>query len=162
MPTHICKTCSADFYVKPAHVRLGYGKYCSRACHHDGMRRRIPVVCATCGRTVSRTECARKRSKSKRYFCNKSCQTKWRNTVFMGNRHKNWKGGQSSYRDVLKRSNIPLVCSMCKLTDERVLAVHHVDCDRDNNHPDNLIWLCHNCHHEVHYGNLGEQKLRRQ
>jgi hypothetical protein len=32
-----------------------------------------------------------------------------------------------------------------------MLAVHHLDEDRANNAVDNLVWMCHNCHHLIHH-----------
>ena len=50
----------------------------------------------------------------------------------------------------MKRSHTPKVCTLCQITDVRVMAVHHIDEDRTNNKIENLVWLCHNCHHLVH------------
>jgi len=117
------------------------------------------VECSICENKLYRTKREIKNSKSKKYFCNRSCQTKWRNTVFMGSKHKNWKNGESTYRDVLMRSKVLQICRLCKNVDTRVLAVHHVDHNHKNNQISNLVWLCHNCHHEVHYDRLGKQKF---
>jgi hypothetical protein len=29
--------------------------------------------------------------------------------------------------------------------------VHHIDYDKTNNHPSNLVTLCHNCHSRTNY-----------
>lgn len=39
-------------------------------------------------------------------------------------------------------------CEVCGTTSE--LQVHHIDFDRENNSPDNLITLCQTCHMRVH------------
>ena len=88
--------------------------------------------------------------RNKKYFCSKSCQTKWRNTEFVGEKHGNWKGGEFTYRDILKRNKTPEICKICFSSDSRVLAVHHIDKNHKNNNIENLVWLCHNCHHLVH------------
>ena len=161
MPLVVCKTCSKEFYTKPFHVRNGHGKYCSRACHYKGMQERMPEKCFICERRIFRTKAKIRNSKSGKFLCNKSCQTKWRNSIFSGEKHKNWKSGDGvDYRKILYRADRRELCTLCRIKDKRVLAVHHVDKNRRNNSVGNLVWLCHNCHHEVHYGKTGESKLK--
>ncbi|OYV63370.1 MAG: hypothetical protein B7X03_02035, partial [Parcubacteria group bacterium 21-58-10] len=92
-----------------------------------------------------------KRSKSGLFFCSKSCQTRWRNQFFVGEKHANFTTGMNSYRSVLDRNRIPKICRRCKMADARALAVHHIDKNRKNNTLKNLAWLCHNCHFLVHH-----------
>ncbi len=117
------------------------------------------IECYSCSKEIYKTLTQIKRSKSKKYFCSKSCQTKWRNTQYAGDRHKNWKDGYSRYRKILLGSSISQVCLMCKEKDVRVLAVHHVDQDHTNVSIENLAWLCHNCHHLVHHDSVSKQKF---
>lgn len=58
------------------------------------------------------------------------------------------------YRSILTHSKVLAVCKLCKNKDKRVLAVHHLDRQRSNNKVENLLWLCHNCHHLVHHYNI--------
>lgn len=151
-----CKICGEEFRTKPFFVKNGGGVYCSRDCHYKGIRTGKEVQCFVCGKDTYKSLQSLKRSKSKKFFCNKSCQTKWRNTEFVGDRHANWKEGKHSYRSVLVRNKIPKVCKLCNSKDERVLATHHIDRNRKNNVLDNLVWLCHNCHFLVHNHQAGD------
>jgi len=153
-----CKVCGVDFRTKPFFVRNGGGKYCSTACHHKGIRKGKDVECAVCGKRTYKSLKALRGSKSGKYFCGKSCQTKWRNAEFVGPKHANWVHGMSSYRSVLSRHKIPKLCAVCRVRDERVLAVHHIDRDRRNNRLENLAWLCHNCHFLVHNYGVGKKQ----
>lgn len=146
-----CRICKAQFKTKPYFVRHGGGKYCSAACHHQGIRKGKMVSCFLCGKQVYKSLQHLKRSKSGKYFCTKSCQTKWRNTQFIGPKHANWVHGRSAYKSVLIRHGVPRVCRLCKTKDVRVLAVHHIDKNRSNNRLENLAWLCHNCHFLIHH-----------
>jgi hypothetical protein len=92
-----------------------------------------------------------KKSRSGQFFCNNSCRVAWTNRQRAGEKHPNWKSGESVYRDIILRSGRPAVCEHCGLNDERVLSVHHIDSDRANNRIENLSWLCHNCHYLVHH-----------
>ncbi len=152
MPQVNCLCCSKEFYAKPSWLKNGYGKYCSILCRSEANKNGKIVNCHRCTKEVYRSKKDQSRSKSGKYFCNKSCQTLWRNSeAYTADNHPNWTGGLYSYRDRLKRSEVTQECRKCKTTDERILAVHHKDKNRENNDLSNLIWLCHNCHYLVHH-----------
>ena len=146
-----CKICSTEFYAKPFFLKRGQAKYCSQSCMRLGSRTGKIVQCHSCDKDVYKTQRALQHSKSKMYFCTKSCQTRWRNSVFVGPKHANWKEGLFAYRSVLDRYRVPKICNLCQTRDVRVLAVHHKDRNRKNNSVSNLMWLCHNCHFLVHH-----------
>lgn len=148
----VCKQCGKGFAVKPSHFKMGHGKYCSMKCLWAGQRTGKYVACEICSKVVWKTQKALKNSKSKKFFCNKSCQTKWRNAEFVGPKHANWRGGEYTYQLVMEKNKIPAVCSSCSIKDKRVLVIHHMDHDRKHNTIDNLMWLCRNCHYLIHDG----------
>lgn len=151
MPIVKCKLCLNEFYAKPNWLKIGHGKYCSRKCQHESQKNGKFVFCFICKKETYKTQKALKKSKSKKYFCGKSCQTVWRNTiVYVGRNHSNWKGGEFSYKNSLIRNKIPKICKLCRIEDSRVLAIHHIDRNRKNNKLKNLVWLCYNCHHLIH------------
>lgn len=160
MPTVKCKVCRDSFYAKPNWLRRGWGKYCSTLCQHEALKNGKLVSCFICKEQTYKTRKELRVSKSKKYFCSKSCQTIWRNTmVFIGSNHANWKGGESTYRDILIRTNVPQICKLCRIKDGRILAVHHIDRNRKNNSLNNLAWLCHNCHFLIHHYNKERQEF---
>jgi 5-methylcytosine-specific restriction endonuclease McrA len=156
-----CKKCRKTFYVKPCFIKLGFGKFCSRKCHFNNTSG-VFLKCNTCGHEIYRMQSKIKRSKSGKFFCNKSCQTKWRNVEFSGKKHLGWKDGKSMYRVIIEKSGTQVVCKLCGEKDKRVLAVHHIDKDRKNNKIENLVWLCFNCHSLVHYDRLEEERLLKE
>lgn len=151
MPQVVCKICKNEFYTKPFWIKKGYGQYCSLTCKYKGTQTGKEIKCFICGTLSYKQGKDLKRSKSGKFFCSKSCQTKWRNEVFIGAKHANWKEGQYAYRSVLSRNKIEKICTLCRTKDFRVMAVHHIDKNRKNNVVSNLAWLCHNCHHLVHH-----------
>ena len=155
-----CKKCKKKFLTKAFYVKRGQGIYCSRPCHFLDARERILKHCDTCGAETFKKPTQIRRSKSGKYFCNKSCQTIWRNAYFHGEGHPNYKEGLYSYRSVLDRNKVVAICRRCKTTDKRVLAVHHIDQNRKNNKVTNLAWLCHNCHHLIHRYPEERKKVR--
>ena len=154
-----CKRCKEFFKVKPHWLKVGYGKYCSADCHHASMRTGKDVRCSTCSVLTYKTQKDLKGSKSGKYFCSKKCQTVWRNQLYIGTAHKNFKTGEFVYRATMERSKVPKLCQLCKTTDYRVLAVHHIDKNRKNNTLNNLAWLCHNCHFLVHHYDRERENL---
>jgi len=151
MPCVKCAICKTGFYAKPFLLNHGWGKYCSRACQFKGQMKGKIVQCFTCGGCVYKGPRALRNSKSGKFFCNKSCQTIWRNSVVnIGENHSSWKDGNASYRKVLKRTGVVRACVSCDKDDKRILQVHHKDHNRSNNSVKNLVWLCLNCHHLVH------------
>jgi len=72
--------------------------------------------------------------------------------LFSGEKHWNWKNGENiKYKSLLIKNGVKPICKICKCEDVRILAVHHLDKNHKNNDFDNLVFLCHNCHHLVHH-----------
>jgi len=150
MPQIKCKLCSKEFYAKPSHLKLGWGKYCSRDCSSIAQRKGSYVKCEICGKEVWKIPKDINRSKSGKFFCSKSCQTKWRNVEYSGENHPFWQGGEHIYRNKMLKCEGKPRCKLCKMNDLRVLVVHHKDYNRRNSDISNLVWLCRNCHHLTH------------
>jgi len=152
MPKGKCKICGKSFYAKPSHIKKGWGKYCSPECQHEAQLKGEFVYCGICGKKIWRPPKQLTHSKSGKFFCSKSHQTLWRNKIYSGPNHPFWKGGEhQEYKSFLLQSGIAQKCKLCSCRDRRVLVVHHLDEKRNNNSLKNLIWLCLNCHHLVHY-----------
>ena len=160
MPLVNCRWCNKKFYSKPNWIKLGWGKYCSVKCRALSQQRGKMVVCFTCKKESYKSPKALTGSKSRKWFCSKSCQTLWRNSIFIGEKHGNWKGGENSYRERLLHTKVEQICLFCKLNDIRILAVHHLDRNRQNNKLENLVWLCLNCHYLAHHDNALNNRIR--
>ena len=72
--------------------------------------------------------------------------------AFTGSNHWNWQGGKSrepysvDWTETLRRSireRDHYLCFVCRLYGNHV---HHIDYDKKNCDPNNLITLCHSCH----------------
>jgi len=151
MPDKKCKICGKDFYVKPFHARKGWGKYCSIKCRTKAQFKGKWVECAYCGKKIWRTPKDFKRARRNKFFCSVACHCSWENkNVRFGINAPNWLTGEFSYRDLMRRYNIPFKCAKCGVSDKRVLVVHHKDGNRKNNKIENLERICCNCHAILH------------
>jgi len=74
-------------------------------------------------------------------------------------KHWNWQGGIScepysiDWTETLKRAikeRDKYICQLCGATPE-ILFIHHIDYDKKNCNPDNLITLCRSCHMKTNY-----------
>ena len=155
----ICNVCNRLFYAKPSHVKLGWGKYCSINCRNISQLSGNKFNCEICKKEIYRSASKIVHSKSGKFFCSKKCQTLWRNSIYVEDRHPNWIDGISVYQKLLKDSVVPK-CLLCGLTDVRILAVHHKDHNKHNNTLTNLVWLCYNCHRLVHVDSKLDDKVR--
>src|SRR3989338_6394698 len=133
MPQAKCKICKKEFYVKPSHLKRGWGKYCSRKCQNEGQKKGNFFSCAICQKKIWRVPKDIKSSKSQKFFCNRSCQTIWRNKIYSGTNHSLWNGGLSIYRKEFLKTKVKPICKKCGHNDKRVLIIHHKDSNRRNN-----------------------------
>lgn len=153
MPYVNCRRCSAKFYAKPRHLKIGWGKFCSQKCQFQAQRNGIYIKCSACKKLIYRTPRHFKHSKSGEFFCDKSCLAVWKNKhIIIGERHARWKHGEYAYRNIKIRDGSIKICANCGIKDFKVLLVHHIDRNKKNNIPQNLKWLCHNCHFLEHRG----------
>jgi len=160
MPNVKCKICETEFYIKPSHQKLGWGKYCSNICRTKSQFNGKGVKCYICNKDVYRSNAKLKRSRSGKYFCTKKCQTLWRNSIYIEDRSSNWINGNKSYRKIMSRRDLLSKCFRCNITDIRVLVIHHVDHDRTNNAINNLKCICQNCHFLVHHYKDIDEELK--
>lgn len=69
-----------------------------------------------------------------------------------GEKSNFWKGGKSfelygfEWTDLLKHSIRTRDCFTCKMCKKNGWCVHHIDYNKKNNNPINLITLCSSCH----------------
>ena len=83
-----------------------------------------------------------------------------------GDKGSNWRGGLSfqdysyEWTDTLRKSireRDGFICQICGVHEEelggrmKVLDVHHIDYDKHNMNPKNLIALCRNCHTKTNF-----------
>jgi len=118
----------------------------------DGMElkaneRRLHFVCATCGMDFHVPISEMKRRTPK--YCSSVC-------FHVGARGKPLKEDKDVNTMLLARRMRKSIgrCQSCGFDEEpRILTLHHIDRDRSNGIPDNLLLLCPNCHSLKHLSN---------
>lgn len=94
--------------------------------------------CIVCGKNFTFTD----RIKTKRYkekkYCSRSCAN---------NRQEWWKNKATHYRTIAFQ-NHDKACVICGF--DKIVTVHHIDENKKNNKPENLIPLCPNHHEMIH------------
>lgn len=74
-----------------------------------------------------------------------------------GEKHHNWKGGKSfqlygfDWTSLLKHSIRTRDCFVCQICRKTGWVVHHIDYNKSNCNPDNLITLCCPCHMKTNF-----------
>ena len=96
-----CKICQKEFYIRPSRLKIGWGKYCSIKCRNVSQRTGRYLFCAVCKKKIWKTPKEERCSKSGKFFCNKSCQTKWRNKYYSREKHHFWINGKNVYRTIM-------------------------------------------------------------
>ena len=131
-------------------------------------KKRIPgelINCEFCG--TPRYYKNSKLQKNKWFFCSLECyhkfligkrmspKTEFKKGQFTLEKHPHWLGGKSfepygiEFNEKLKeliRKRENYKCFICGKKDKRKLSVHHIDYNKKNNDPKNLVALC-NFHH---------------
>lgn len=145
-----CELCGKDFRRKKSQILLAKKHYCSIECQNLGRKKGKIIECHLCGKKVYKKIRDINNSKNGKFFCGIECSNKWFGGKRRDQNHPNWVNGKFSYKNILKRAGVKVACNLCMEKDTRILTVHHIDQNRNNNSLGNLAWLCYNCHFLVH------------
>jgi hypothetical protein len=151
MENTFCDYCRKSFSRKNSQIEKAKTHFCSNKCRYLSRKKGQTFDCFICNKKTYKSPKNIRISKSKNFFCSRQCSTQYLNLTQREAKNPNWKGGESSYRKILSRYITKFKCFLCGVRDPRILVVHHVDKNRKNNLPSNLIWLCRNCHFLVHH-----------
>lgn len=128
----------------------------------------IKIKCSNCSREITKSSIEKHELKCKRFkvcpVCSRhfnstsiTCSYSCSNTYFRsGVNNPNWK--QDAYRSTCFHYH-EKQCVICK--EDKLVEVHHLDRNKENNHPSNLIPLCPTHHQYWHsrYRNIIEKTV---
>lgn len=104
-------------------------------------------------------------------FCSIKCMIVWRSQTIRGAGHPQWKGGTSfepypvSFTEEFKeliRYRDGYKCQRCgcpEIENSKKLSVHHIDYNKENCRPSNLISLCNKCNAKVNFSRARWQHI---
>ena len=157
-----CKYCGDTFSSQPSKIKRGNGVFCCPRCFYDyniatgrfkGKNNhnwnRIERKCRNCGKDFFAKSSTIKKGNG--FLCSNQCRKEY----ITGENNPFWKGGKSFEpygfefnkklkQDIMQRDNC--FCQMCKELIWNGHAIHHIDYNKKNNDPFNLILLCAKCH----------------
>ena len=147
--TLYCNDCGHTWETVAANVLYSNrvnAHHCPNCLEKDFEKVRFKTNCAYCGKEIIRVKSDMESNKTGLFYCSKNC----------GNLHKNkireesgeWDNSGNYRKKALKTYEHK--CAICGYKeDTRILEVHHIDEDRENNKLSNLIILCPNCHKKL-------------
>jgi hypothetical protein len=125
--------------------------FCNKICSNNYYNKqrqfyRTIVKCTECGTEFEKHNCYMPRSDTGKHFCTYACYNTFRNK-------KKLEG--EDYRIITLRTR-ENKCEICGwFLESSCLDVHHIDFNRKNNSPENLIILCPN-HHTILTRGMGD------
>lgn len=148
--TRRCDFCDKLFEPHMDDVLRGNGRFCSRKCAFGyGLSckkrpEKVSIICSTCTKPFLRIKTYLKYSEI--YFCTRKCKDQAHRTEEGPGNKLQYEEGMWSYRRKAVKHYGP-VCMRCSYDKyEKMLDVHHRDCNRANNKIENLEVLCVWCH----------------
>lgn len=176
----LCENCKREIKLFPSKVKAYTNRkankhfFCSRKCYQDWWIKNMIEIkenhphwrggeikkeCKFCGKFFVK----RRRGKDRKYlFCSKECAY----SFMKGENSSGWQGGISfesysmDWTDTLKesiRKRDNYICQLCEIHQDELdgrfkkLAVHHIDYNKKNLNPENLISLCIYCHMKTNF-----------
>lgn len=155
-----CSFCGKSIWKSAGALKKAKSIYCSKQCQGKAKQKDNGsiVKCFNCGKRLNRSNS--RLDNSQKQFCSPECQhAVLKPPLMIGENHPAWVGGydkkgypRDQWTETLKlsiRQRDGFKCRVCgvpELECETNLDVHHIDYNKQNNDPQNLIALCHSCH----------------
>lgn len=156
-----CEQCGEVFSDKPSQMTDKRGKYCSQACY-DAARaaQLVTLTCEQCGEPFTLIASHVNSSMYQGRFCSNTCRGIARRLPESARSIYSHEFTEALKKQIRERDGH--TCQICGISTSdtyRALDVHHIDYNKTNNHPCNLITLCDSCHTRTNY-NRGKWRER--
>lgn len=161
-----CAFCGKPKFINKARFETTENFFCDTQCqmnwrkiHWKGENcplsvEKVTVYCKWCGKPKKVIPYLL--TVNGHFFCDRKCQGIYKSVYESKDKHGRWKGGKSYEpyglgfdprlkHQIKKRDGYK--CQLCGLNKPNdVLHIHHIDYDKENHEPSNLITLCNSCH----------------
>ncbi len=163
----VCAQCGNIIYRKPDQVKRAKNNFCNHKCFSLWKRINktgknnpawkgglIKVICDQCGKEFEKRRYAVRNDKKN--FCNHKCQGGWTSINQSGKGNPRWLGGLSyggycpiwtdkEFKEyIFERDNYKCQNPDCR-KNSNILCRHHIDFNKKNCEPSNIILLCNSC-----------------
>ena len=148
----ICPICGKEF-----RKRRSESKYCSNKCSAQGRTTKTAIKCDECGKEFERVNC---HIRGQHNFCSRECQWKWHAKTNKRENHANWNGGIYHHDGYifLKQEDGTYKAEHRIVMEEKLgrkldphEIVHHLDENKSNNSPENLVVMDRLEHAKLHH-----------
>lgn len=165
----VCLICKKTFVVKTI-LDKKRKLYCSKECRSKRIiiPKTVYVNCLYCGikfKTLKKTILQK--------HCSRECADKTHSIKMSSKGNSNYVHGNGSrgypvawtksFKKLI-RTRDDFICQLCYMTEEQhgqKLCIHHIDFDKFNLNPENLITLCKYCHGKFH-GKYTREKCKEE
>ena len=148
----ICVECGKDFYLLECQI-IGGRRFCSRDCLGKSKRNGSTLYCALCDTPFYRRFGEQDLGVRVNQFCSRQCYMEWR--AIHRSPDTYLKTGRVHTHRVVAEATLGR-----PLTEDEV--VHHIDSNKQNNHPANLaVFPNQATHARCHGGGMSSEELRR-
>ena len=130
-----CLQCGKAFDLLASRVARGNGRFCSWACSHAALRRRVEKPCVQCGKPLMIKPCFASRNN----FCDRRCFGLWKRT---GTRYVQSGKKGHEHRYVWEAAHGPIPPGY---------HIHHINGDKRDNRLENLTCLSASEHAKLHH-----------
>lgn len=169
-----CDYCGKEHLFRTCNFKNSNNHFCSIKCRSKYLSKysvgkanpnfkSMEIECDNCGKIIY--VCPSQNKRNKYNFCSKFCDNEHRKKSkrFALENNPQWLGGLSFFPYPLKWSNqlresirqrdgyTCRICGYIWKKEDRKLSVHHIDYNKNNLNPENLITLCTSCHSKTHH-----------
>lgn len=163
-----CLTCSSSFFVRKSQEKTKL--YCTRVCKNkrDHIKPTISGTCEYC-----KSDFTKPKITGGYKYCGKKCASKAHGVKIRDVNNPNYLHGNGrgnypvewnkNFKNLI-RNRDEYKCQICSMSEEehnQKLCVHHIDFDKFNLSPENLITLCKWCHGKFH-GKYTREKCKNE
>lgn len=146
-----CQYCGNEIRRDASAIKRYPRHFCSARCRELGKRTLVDVECENCGKGIQKLKAYV--DKYEHMFCCRKCRHVW----MRGENNPAWKGGLKlepycqiwnvkDFREEIKeRDSYRCTNPYCTGFNSHVLSLHHINYDKKDCNPKNLITICRSC-----------------